>query len=89
MLGTFAGELEARHVSAGDDRLSAEVQGDVEVEDRVLVIRRIHIVYHLVAVAGQRETVMRVHRVHHQACPVYRSLCRGIEITSEVRFSGS
>jgi len=87
MTGTFAGALEARHVPAEGGRLSAEVRGEIEAEDKVLVIRRIHIVYHLLVAADKRETVERVHQVHHRSCPVYRSLCRGIEITSEVRFA--
>ena len=83
MTGTFAGALEARHVAAGDGRLKAEVTGDIVAEDKVLVIRRIHIVYRLKAAVDQRETIERVHAVHHNNCPVYRSLHQGIEITSE------
>jgi uncharacterized OsmC-like protein len=51
----------------------------------VLVIRRIHVVYHLKAPSSARETIERVHRVHADACPVYRSLYRAIQITTEVR----
>jgi uncharacterized OsmC-like protein len=83
MTGTFAGALEARHIPAGGGRLSSEVRGDIVAEDKVLVIRRIHIVYRLQARADQRETIERVHQVHHHSCPVYRSLYRGIEISSE------
>ena len=49
----------------------------------MLVIRRIHVVYHLVAPVEARETIERVHRVHAQHCPVYRSLHKAIEITTE------
>ncbi len=85
MVGTFAGALEARQIPAGGGRLTAEVRGEIELEDNVLVIRRIHIVYHLTATPGQQETIDRVQRIHHQGCPVYRSLHKGIEITSEVQ----
>ena len=40
---TFGGALEARQIDASDGKLSAEVTGEVEEEDGVLVIRRIHV----------------------------------------------
>ena len=84
MVGTFAGALEARQIPAGGGRLTAEVRGEIELEDNVLVIRRIHVVYHLKTAPGQGETIDRAHRVHQQGCPVYRSLHKAIQITSEV-----
>jgi uncharacterized OsmC-like protein len=83
MTGTFAGALEARQIPAGGGRLSSEVKGEIVNENKVLVIRRIHIVYHLKASEEQRETIERVHQIHHNNCPVYRSLYKGIEITSQ------
>ncbi len=49
------------------------------------MIKRIHVVYRL-AVTGDapRETIQRVHAVHHDGCPVYRSIHRAIEITTEL-----
>jgi hypothetical protein len=49
MLGTFGGALEARQIDASDGKLSAEVTGEVEEEDGVLVIRRIHVAMRLIA----------------------------------------
>jgi hypothetical protein len=40
MLGTFGGALEARQIDASDGRLMADVTGEVETDDGVLVIRR-------------------------------------------------
>jgi hypothetical protein len=40
MMGTFGGALEARQVDASNGRLTADVTGEVETEDGVLVIRR-------------------------------------------------
>jgi uncharacterized OsmC-like protein len=51
----------------------------------VLVIKRIHVIYHLKASAGSREVVDRVHRIHAKHCPVYQSLYKAIEITTEYR----
>jgi uncharacterized OsmC-like protein len=62
-----------------------EVTGEVETEDRVLVIQRIHVVYRLRTPAAARETVERVHGFHKEHCPVYRSLCAAIDITTELR----
>jgi len=84
MTGTLAGALEARHIPAGGGRLTADVRGEIEDVDKVLVIRRIHIVYHLRSGEKDRATIERVHAVHHNSCPVYRSLCQGIDITSEL-----
>jgi len=52
MMGTFGGALEARQIDASDGKLTADVTGEVEQEDGVLVIRRIHVSMHLVAPEG-------------------------------------
>ena len=49
----------------------------------MLVIRRIRVTYHLVADEGARETVDRVHEAHHRSCPVYRTLHRCIDVSTE------
>jgi len=82
MLGTFGGALEARQIDASGGRLTADVAGDVETEDNVLVIRRIHIKMQLRAPEHVRETVERVHGFFAEKCPVYRSLRSSIQITS-------
>ena len=82
MLGTLGGALEARQIATGDGRLTAEVRGEVESEDGVLVIKRIHVLHKLRAPESARDTVERVHGVYAQKCPVYRSLYKAIEITS-------
>jgi uncharacterized OsmC-like protein len=82
MLGTFAGALDARKVDAKNDRLVAEVRGEVESDDGVLVIRRVHVKFLLKAPADVRDTVDRVHGVYAEKCPVYRSLRPAFQITS-------
>jgi uncharacterized OsmC-like protein len=59
------------------------VKREIEIEDKVLVIKRIHVVYYLRAPAEANEKIERVHRVHAEHCPVYRSLYKAIEITTE------
>jgi len=58
------------------------VRGEIENEDGVLVIKRIHVLFHLKAPAAARETVERVHGFYAQKCPVYRSIHTSITITS-------
>lgn len=84
MLGTFGGALEARHIDASGGRLTAAVTGEVETEDGVLVIRRIHVLMHLVAPEAARDTVERVHGVYAMRCPLYRTLHTAIALSSSV-----
>lgn len=82
MLGTFGGALEARQIDASDGKLTAEVTGEVEEEDGVLVIRRIHVSMRLAAEKEIREKVERVHSVYAMRCPLYRTLHNAIQLTS-------
>ena len=85
MVGTFGGALEARKIDASDGRLTADVRGEIENEDGVLVIRRIHIAFNLRAPENVRETVERVHGFFANKCPIFRSLHAAIEITSSYK----
>lgn len=76
--------LEARGIDASDGRLTAEVHGSVGKDEGVLVIRRIHVKYALKAAGADPEVVQRAFEVHPMRCPVYRTLHRCIEITTEV-----
>ena len=82
MLGTFGGALEARQIDASHGRLTAQVRGEVEKEEGVLVIKRIRVEYRLVAAAAMRETVERVHGLYAMRCPLYRTLHNAMELTS-------
>jgi uncharacterized OsmC-like protein len=82
MLGTFGGALEARHIDASGGKLVADVTGEVETDDGVLVIRRIHVVLELAAPQDVRDTVERVHGMYAMRCPLYRTLHGAIQITS-------
>jgi uncharacterized OsmC-like protein len=67
--------------------LTADVTGEIELEQKVLVIKRIHVAYNLTAPDADRATVERVHSVHQEGCPVYRSIHRAINITTELRLT--
>ena len=89
MLGTFGGALEARQIDASDGKLSAEVTGEVEEEDGVLVIRRIHVAMRLIALEQTREKVDRVHAIYAMNCPLYRTLHSAIRLTSSFELVSS
>jgi uncharacterized OsmC-like protein len=82
MLGTFGGALDARHIDATEGRLTADVTGEVEKEDGVLVIRRIHVHMRLAAPNEVRDTVERVHGMYAMRCPLYRTLHQAIALSS-------
>ena|ERR1700722_20270764 len=82
MMGTFGGALEARQIDASNGKLTADVTGEVETEEDVLVIRRIHVLMRLVASQDVRETVERVHGIYAMRCPLYRTLHNTIKLTS-------
>jgi uncharacterized OsmC-like protein len=84
LLGTFAGALAARHVSFDSDSLHADTLGEVETEDKVLVVKRIKQTFHLMADEKDRETIQRVLDIYADGCPVARSIKDSIEITSEL-----
>ena len=58
------------------------MRGEIENEDGVLVIKRIHVLFHLKAPEAARDTVERVHGFYSQKCPVYRSIHTAIAITT-------
>ena len=55
---------------------------EVESEEGVLVIRRIHVAMQLVAPEMTRETVERAHGLYAMCCPLYRTLHNSIKLTS-------
>ena len=67
----------------------SEAVGEVELEDNVLVIRRIHVKLKLKALETHRETATRVHGLYADRCPVYRTLKPAIAITTELVFEAT
>jgi uncharacterized OsmC-like protein len=84
MLGTFGGALEARQIDASGSRLTADVTGEVETDEGVLVIRRIHVAMRLAAPEDVRQTVDRVHGIYAMRCPLYRTLHTALALSSSV-----
>lgn len=55
----------------------------MEKEGKVLIIRRIHVSYRIQADPSHQETIERVHSMHANYCPVYRSIEKAIEVTTD------
>lgn len=64
-----------------------EIIGEIETEDRVLLIKRIHVRYRLAIPEERREEAERVHSFHARFCPVARSLEGAIDISTELEFA--
>jgi uncharacterized OsmC-like protein len=62
----------------------SETVGEVELEDGVLVIRRIHVRLKLKTDESNRATAKRVHGFFADKCPIYISLRAAIQITTEL-----
>ncbi|HZC40063.1 MAG TPA: OsmC family protein [Streptosporangiaceae bacterium] len=81
----MGGALEARGIPAGDGRLQADAIGEVELEGRTLVLKRISVRYQLQAGQGiDRPVIDRVMGFHADRCPVARSLRGAIDITTSI-----
>ncbi len=68
----------------GGNGLVSDARGEVELQDDVLTIRRIHVVYRLATPREDKEKVDRAYGLHAEHCPVYRSLRAAIAITTEL-----
>jgi hypothetical protein len=66
----------------------SETVGEIELEDNVLVIRRIHVRLKLKAAPEHWETALRVHGFFAEKCPIYRSLKAAIAMTTELILEG-
>lgn len=56
----------------------------MELDGKVLIIRRIHVKLRLKTEEAQREVAERVHGFFAASCPIYRSLHPQIAITTEL-----
>jgi organic hydroperoxide reductase OsmC/OhrA len=86
LLGTLARALRVREINSDAEHLCMDAVGEHEVEDRVIVLRRIHVTAHLRAKSSHRETVERLFPLFASKCPVHRSIEKAIAITTELDF---
>ncbi|MGH7630159.1 MAG: OsmC family protein [Gemmatimonadales bacterium] len=80
--------MEARGINASEGDLTALARGEVETEDGVLVLRRIHVRFTVRNFQpAQAEAARRAHDVFPPYCPVYRSIHRAITITTDIELA--
>ncbi len=65
-------------------RLDSAARGEIEKDGNVLVIKRIHVSYHLNLKPEQRETAQRVLGFHADKCPVARTIKGCVDISTEL-----
>ena len=58
--------------------------GEIGSEGKVLVVRRIHVAYHLRIAAEKRDVALRVHGFHAEHCPLARTVCDCVDITTSL-----
>jgi len=75
-----------RQIPVEPNKVSADVEGDVEAVDRVLRIARMRVRYRLRIPKGTREAAERAVATHEQKCPAATSVrgCIPIEISAEI-----
>jgi organic hydroperoxide reductase OsmC/OhrA len=66
--------------------LTSEALGEIEKNGNVLVVKRIHVTYHLKAEHSKRAAAERVHGFHAERCPVARSIDGCVAITTSLEF---
>lgn len=69
-----------RDIPAPSDKISADVEGDIEAIDRVLRITRIRVRYDLTVPKGKREAAERAVERHPQGCPAANSVAGCIDL---------
>jgi uncharacterized OsmC-like protein len=75
-------------VKASGGRLTSEAAGEVEDEEGVLVLKRVHVRYRLALDPdADRDKVQRAFERHPEKCPVYRSIGSAVEITTELELA--
>lgn len=84
LLGTLGVVLGLRGIDATGDRLTAVAVGEVEDDDGVLVIKRIHVRYRLAVSKEQCAAAERLHGIHASHCAVAQSIASSIAVTTEL-----
>ena len=69
-----------RGIPSQPKNLSAEVEGDIEDIDGVMVITKIRVRYRMKVPKGKRDKAERALATHEQKCPAATSIKRGIEV---------
>ncbi len=80
MTGTLGRALEVRGIPSYPERLTSEVEGDIEDVDGVMTITAIRIRYRIRVPAGKRAEAERALAFHERGCPAAMSVKGCIEV---------
>ena len=84
LTGTFARALGARGIAVTPEELQTRAIGDIVLDGKVPVLRRVVVHYTLSGHADRREDIERVLAVHHRGCAVSRTLEGSVAISTEL-----
>lgn len=86
MTGTLGGALEVRDIPSHPEKLSSDVEGDIEDVDGVMKITRIRVHYDIKIPAGKKAEAERALEVHVRGCPAAMSVkdCIAVEWTADI-----
>jgi uncharacterized OsmC-like protein len=85
LTGVLSAMLEGRGIPTGGGRLTTDVTGDSEWEERVLRVKTIHCRYTLRASSNcDQGVIMRVHDMHAARCSMARSIRGAIDLMTSI-----
>ena len=85
LTGTFGSALDVRKGKSALDRLSADVEGDIEAVDDVLRIAKIRLTYKLRCSEDQMDAVNRAYKHHPIKCPAYMTFREAIDFSFSLK----
>ena len=89
MTGTLGRALEVRGIPSYPQRLTSEVEGDIEDVDGIMTITTIRIRYRIRVPEGKRAEAERALAFHERGCPAAMSIkgCINVAYTAEMEES--
>ncbi len=86
MTGTLGRALEARGIPSYPEKLSSEVEGDIEDVDGIMTITSIRVRYRVRIPKGKRAEAERALAFHERGCPAAMSIkgCIPVDYTADL-----
>jgi organic hydroperoxide reductase OsmC/OhrA len=81
MTGTLGRALEARGIPSHPEKLSSEVEGDIEDVEGIMTITAIRIAYRVRIPRGKRAEAERAVAFHEKGCPAAMSVRGCIQVS--------
>jgi organic hydroperoxide reductase OsmC/OhrA len=86
MTGTLGRALEVRGIPSHPQKLSSEVEGDIEDVDGIMTITTIRLRYRIRVPSGKKPEAERALAFHERGCPAAMSIkgCIQVSYTAEI-----